>query len=72
VTQIRSDRGAQEPQVVVVTSSEKGHDLMETHKLGGDRFVCKPVAFNEVARTVACPGRYWVLVNQVPRDIGPG
>jgi two-component system, response regulator len=72
LTQIRSDRGAHEDQVVVVTSSVKGHDLMETHKLEGDRFVCKPAAFNGVAGTVACPGMYWVPVNQVPPDMGPG
>jgi two-component system, response regulator len=72
LTQIRSDRGAQEPKVGVVTSSEKVHDLMESYQLRGNRDVCKPVAFNEVARMAADPGMYWVLVNQIPPDIGPG
>ena len=41
-------------------------DIAESYQLGANRFVSKPVEFDEIAKVVAKLGLYRVLINQGP------
>lgn len=53
--------------VVMMTSSKEEKDIVESHRLGVNSYIVKPVGFENFSRTVADLGMYWLLVNQTPR-----
>ncbi|MFD2113655.1 response regulator [Thiorhodococcus fuscus] len=65
----RANPQTRELPVVILTSSKEERDLVATYRLGANRFVAKPVAFDAFAKTVADLGMYWVLVNRLPPEI---
>lgn len=54
--------------VVMMTSSKEEKDIVESHRLGINSYIVKPVDFENFSKTVADLGLYWLLVNQTPRE----
>lgn len=52
--------------VVMMTSSKEEKDIIESHKLGVNSYVVKPVGFENFSKTIAELGIYWLLVNHTP------
>ena len=61
---MRADERTKHIPVVVMTSSTQDRDMIESHRLGVDSYVVKPIQFGAFAETVAKVGLYWVLVNR--------
>ena len=52
--------------IVVMTSSNRDHDVAESYRLGVNGFVTKPVQFASFVESVSRIGMYWLMVNQAP------
>jgi len=61
---VRSDERTRAIPVVVLTSSKEEGDVMESHSLGVNNYLCKPVDFDEFVKVVSDLGFYWQLVSQ--------
>lgn len=55
--------------VVMMTSSKEESDIVESHKLGVNSYVVKPVGFENFAKTITELGFYWLVVNNTPQDL---
>jgi two-component system, response regulator len=64
---IKSDERTRLIPVVMMTSSKEEKDIMESHKLGVNSYVVKPVEYENLAKIVAELGIYWVQVNNTPK-----
>ena len=63
---IKGDELTKSIPVVVLTSSKEDRDVIDSYKLGVNRFISKPVEFEAFAKTVSELGFYWLLVNIPP------
>ena len=63
---VRADRRTRLLPVVVLTSSDEEHDIVESYSLGANSYVRKPVEFSEFSDAVARLGLYWLLLNSPP------
>lgn len=54
--------------VVMMTSSKEEQDIVESHKLGVNSYVVKPVDFDNFSKTVCDLGFYWLVVNTTPQQ----
>jgi len=61
---IRADEKLHRIPVVILTSSREERDLVESHSLGVNAYVVKPVAFNEFIEAVKSLGVFWAVVNE--------
>jgi len=52
--------------VVMMTSSKEEKDIIESHKLGVNSYVVKPVSFENFSKTIADLGFYWLVINNTP------
>lgn len=52
--------------VVILTSSKKDKDLIESYILGVNSYIRKPVDFAAFMEAVKALGIYWLLLNEVP------
>jgi two-component system response regulator len=64
---IKSDERTRLIPVVMMTSSKEEKDIMESHRLGVNSYVVKPVEYENLAKIVAELGVYWVQVNNTPK-----
>jgi CheY-like chemotaxis protein len=64
---IRSDERTRMVPVVVMTSSDRERDLVESYRLGTNSYVVKPLEFGRFTEAVRQLGLYWLLANQGPR-----
>jgi two-component system, response regulator len=64
---IRSDERTKDIAVVVLTSSKEAPDIAECYELGVNRYIVKPVDFEEFIQVISELGLYWLLLNQPPR-----
>ena len=63
---IKSDERTKVIPVVVLTSSKESRDVAECYQFGVNSYICKPVEFDDFAKTVSELGFYWLLVNHPP------
>ena len=54
--------------VVILTSSAEESDIVNSHMLGVNSYLVKPVDFSEFMNVVAQAGLYWAVLNRVPRQ----
>lgn len=54
--------------VVMMTSSQEEQDIIESHKLGVNSYVVKPLGFENFSKTIADLGFYWLIVNNAPKQ----
>ncbi len=66
--QLKADERTKLIPVVMMTSSREEKDIIESHRLGVNSYIVKPVGFENFSKTVADLGLYWLLVNQTPRE----
>ena len=52
--------------VVVLTSSNQHHDILESYRHGANSYVRKPVDFVDFAEAVRQLGAYWLTLNRPP------
>ncbi|MEO8765392.1 MAG: response regulator [Ginsengibacter sp.] len=64
---IKSDERTKLIPVVMMTSSREEKDVIESHKLGVNSYVVKPVDFGNFSQTIADLGFYWLVVNNPPQ-----
>lgn len=63
---LKSDERTKLIPVVMMTSSKEEKDIIESHKLGVNSYVVKPVGFANFSKTIAELGFYWLVVNNTP------
>lgn len=64
--QVNSDPALRSIPIVLLTSSSREQDIVESYVLGANSFVVKPVAFDRFVQVVKQLGLYWVLTNEPP------
>lgn len=64
---IKEDERTKLIPVVMMTSSKEERDIVESHELGVNSYVVKPVNFDNFSKTIAELGFYWLAVNHPPR-----
>lgn len=60
---IKNDERTRYVPVVMLTSSKEEKDIIESHRLGVNSYVVKPVSFDVFSRTIADLGFYWLITN---------
>ena len=65
---LKSDDRTKFIPVVMMTSSKEEKDIIESHRLGVNSYIVKPVGFENFSKIVVDLGLYWLLVNQTPRE----
>ncbi|MEO6869756.1 MAG: response regulator [Ginsengibacter sp.] len=66
---IKSDERTKLIPVVMMTSSKEELDIVESHKLGVNSYVVKPVGFENFSKIIAELGFYWLVVNNTPQQL---
>jgi len=56
--------------VVMLTSSREGPDVEACYRLGANAYVVKPVDFSQFADAVKTIGKFWAVLNELPRVQG--
>jgi two-component system response regulator len=64
--QVRSDPRTRTTPIVVLTSSKRDQDLVESYGYGANAYVRKPVAFSEFSAAVRALGLFWLIFNEPP------
>ena len=65
--QLKSEEKTRSIPIVVMTSSNEEHDIVQSYQLGVNSYIVKPVQFEAFLETAAKIGMYWMLTNRVPR-----
>ena len=60
---IKNDERTRYIPVVMLTSSKEEKDIIESHRLGVNSYVVKPVSFDVFSRTISDLGLYWLMTN---------
>jgi two-component system response regulator len=68
---IRGDKRTKELPVIVLSSSDEERDLVESYRLGADRYVRKTVDFPGFCETVRQLGSQWLSLRSKP-DVSKG
>ena len=53
--------------IVVLTSSQEEHDIVESYRLGVNSYIRKPVDFEQFIGAMRTLGKYWLLLNEKPK-----
>jgi CheY-like chemotaxis protein len=64
--QVRSDPRTRTTPIVVLTSSKRDQDLVESYGYGANAYVRKPVGFTEFSEAVRALGLFWLIFNEPP------
>lgn len=64
--QLKADDQTKMIPVVVMTTSNHEHDLVESYRLGVNSYIQKPVDFDKFIDVVRQLGRFWLFINKAP------
>lgn len=64
---IRSTERLQVLPVIMLTSSQREEDIMESYKSGSNTFITKPVQFSAFVQALKTIGEYWTDLARLPR-----
>ncbi len=62
--QIRLHKHTSKTPVILLISSKEDREIVESHQLGINSYVDKPVSFESLSKAVAELGLYWVILNK--------
>jgi CheY-like chemotaxis protein len=62
--QMKDDADLKMIPVVIMTSSREERDLLDSHQLGVNAYVIKPVKFLEFVDAVKQVGAFWAVLNE--------
>ncbi|TAK22066.1 MAG: response regulator [Chloroflexota bacterium] len=65
---VKSDPRTRDIPIVVLTSSNEERDVVESHRLGVNSYIVKPVDFERFSEAVRQIGLYWALLNRPPQS----
>lgn len=68
---LRADERTRLLPVVVFTSSNEEQDILESHNLGANSYIRKPVDFNQLSEALRLIGTYWLTLNLTPKLPNP-
>ncbi len=60
---IRGDETTRRVPVIVLTTSDEEHDVLDSYGLGANSYVRKPIDFKEFVDVVGQLGLYWLIHN---------
>lgn len=63
---VKADPALKHIPVVILSSSQARHDLLETYRLHANCFVTKPVDLDEFLASVGAIARFWLEVAKLP------
>lgn len=66
--QIRADDRSKYLPVVVLTSSARDRDVVQSYQLGANSYVQKPVNFTDFIDATRQLGLYWLVLNRRPTE----
>lgn len=56
---LKEDARTKDIPVIILTSSKEKSDLLLAYNLGAEKYIVKPIAFEEYVSTIAEIGEYW-------------
>ena len=63
---IKSSKTLRVIPVIVLTTSERDGDILESYENGANTFITKPVEFGKFVETVVTLGKYWLSIAELP------
>ncbi len=66
--QIKNDTVLRTIPVVILTTSQANTDILDIYNLGGNCYVTKPIAFEELSKVVRSIEEFWFTVVKLPLD----
>lgn len=63
---VRSDERTRLIPVVVLTTSQREQDIINSYRLGANSFITKPLSFDRFVRVISEAGQYWMIHNTPP------
>ncbi len=64
---IKNDERTKLIPVVMMTSSKEEKDIIESHHLGVNSYVVKPLGFENFSKIITDLGFYWLTINNTPQ-----
>ena len=67
---LKSDSATRLIPIVIMTSSDRDRDVVESYRLGVNAYVVKPIDFENLSKAITHLGFFWMAVNRLPADPG--
>jgi two-component system, response regulator len=63
---LKSDPATQLIPIVIMTSSDRDRDVVDSYRLGVNAYVVKPIGFENLSKAITRLGFFWMAVNRLP------
>ncbi len=63
---IRADERTCMQPVIILSSSNEEHDMVNAYRIGANSYIRKPVDFNQFMEAIRQLGLYWLILNEQP------
>jgi CheY-like chemotaxis protein len=67
---LKSDPATRLIPIVIMTSSDRDRDVVESYRLGVNAYVVKPIDFENLSKAITHLGFFWMAVNRLPANPG--
>ena len=65
---LKSDPATRLIPIVIMTSSDRDRDVIESYRLGVNAYVVKPIEFENLSKAIMYLGFFWMAVNRLPAN----